>query len=109
MLLRPDQLADRHRQPQGAELVMEVVSEGEEARECDLKTKRAEYAQAGIKEYWIVDPELSEVTVLALDGKEYRVHGVFKRDQVATSALFPDFTVPVGPLFDAGENAANNR
>ena len=43
---------------EGADLVMEVVSSGDEDRRRDLKTKREEYAQARIPEYWIVDPEL---------------------------------------------------
>src|SRR5271170_7194366 len=39
----------------GADLVMEVVSEDDPGR--DLQTKREEYAEAGIPEYWIVDPQ----------------------------------------------------
>ncbi|HUG90229.1 MAG TPA: Uma2 family endonuclease, partial [Planctomycetaceae bacterium] len=45
-----------HSQPHGADLVAEVVSPGDENRERDLVTKPDEYAQAGIQEYWIVDP-----------------------------------------------------
>lgn len=41
----------------GADLAVEVVSEDDPGR--DLITKRLEYAQAGIPEYWIVDPLLS--------------------------------------------------
>ncbi len=39
----------------GADLVMEVVSDDDRKR--DLETKRIEYAQAAIPEYWIVDPQ----------------------------------------------------
>jgi Uma2 family endonuclease len=49
----------------GADLVMEVVSEDDPDRE--LVTKRVEYAQAGICEYWLLDPRDRTVTVLALD------------------------------------------
>ena len=41
----------------GADLVMEVVSDGEESHRLDRETKRDEYAKARIPEYWIVDPE----------------------------------------------------
>ncbi len=41
----------------------------------DLVEKREEYARAGIPEYWIVDPEQGQITVLALDGTGYAVHG----------------------------------
>ena len=37
----------------GADLVMEVVSGGEDDRRRDLETKVAEYARARIPEYWI--------------------------------------------------------
>ena len=80
---------------EGADLVMEVVSSGDEDRRRDLKTKREEYAQAGIPEYWIVDPELEQITVLTLDGQTYVVHGEFKRGEQATSKLLPGFAVDV--------------
>lgn len=49
--------------PDGADLVMEVVSDDETSRHRDLKTKWQEYAQAGIAEYWIVDPGNSRVVM----------------------------------------------
>ena len=48
----------------GADLVIEVVSRDDPQR--DLVTKRSEYAQAGIPEYWIVDPQTATITVLRL-------------------------------------------
>ncbi len=86
---------------EGADLVIEVVSGGRKDRERDLVTKRAEYAQAGIPEYWIVDPEPETVTVLRLDGESYAVHGVFRRGDVATSVLLNGFTANVDEVFDA--------
>jgi Uma2 family endonuclease len=80
---------------EGADLVMEVVSGSNDDRRRDLNTKREEYAQAGISEYWIVDPELGQITVLTLDGPTYAVHGEFKRGEQATSRLLPAFAVDV--------------
>jgi Uma2 family endonuclease len=82
---------------------MEVVSDGEENRKRDLETKPEEYARAGIAEYWIVDPQEQRVTVLALDGPSYRVHGVFGRSATATSVLLPGFAVSVDATLAAGE------
>src|SRR5712691_11899026 len=48
---------------EGADLVMEVVSEDEKSRERDLKIKPAEYARARIPEYWIIDPQQARITV----------------------------------------------
>jgi Uma2 family endonuclease len=79
----------------GADLVMEVVSEGDESRHRDLVTKRDEYAGAGIPEYWIVDPALGQITVLTLEGTSYAIHGEYSKGQHATSKLLPGFAVDV--------------
>lgn len=89
------------RYPDGADLVMEIVSESPEDRERDLEVKRREYAKAGIAEYWIVDPQESSVTVLALNRKtkKYREHAVFVKNETATSKLLSGFQVTVNDLF----------
>lgn len=92
--------------PTGADLAMEVVSEGALARERDLETKRVEYAAAGIPEYWTVDPELQQITVLTLVESEYRVHGVFGAGTTATSVLLEGFNVVVSDVFAAGAGPA---
>lgn len=104
--LRPGRLSSPHAPPQGADLVMEIVSEGSENRKRDLETKRQEYAQAGIAEYWIIDPQEQRITVLTLDGPTYRVHGEFIPGQQATSVLLPGFTVAVAEVFAAGQNVS---
>ena len=63
--------------------------------EFSLSQKREEYAQAGIPEYWIVDPELGQIIVLTLEDRIYVVHGEFKRGDQATSKLLPGFAVDV--------------
>jgi Uma2 family endonuclease len=78
---------------EGADLVMEVVSPSN--AEHDRETKRREYAQAGISEYWIVDTLQGHILVLALEGQAYRVHGQFGPGTQATSALLPGFSVDV--------------
>ena len=80
---------------EGADLVMEVVSPGAKDRKRDLVEKRRGYAKAGISEYWIADPVLKQITVLKLDGKEYKDVGVFKKGQKAGSALLKGFEVDV--------------
>ena len=87
----------------GADLVMEVVSEGDENRERDLVKKREDYARGGIPEYWIVDPEQSMVTVLRLEGNAYAVHGEFAPGSAATSALLNGFSIEVEAVFAAAK------
>jgi Uma2 family endonuclease len=103
--LRPGRIANLLGQPNGADLVMEVVSEGTVNRERDLDIKRREYATAGIAEYWIVDPQEQQITVLALDGTTYRVHGTFRQGEQAMSVLLPGFTVAVESVFAAGQQS----
>ena len=84
---------------QGADLVLEVVSPDKPER--DLVTKRGDYAEAGIPEYWIVNPQTETITVLRLEGEAYAEHGVFGRGATATSALLEGFAVEVDLVFDA--------
>jgi Uma2 family endonuclease len=83
----------------GADLVVEIVSPDDVQR--DTVIKRADYAAAGIPEYWIVNPQEETITVLQLEGNIYTVHGVFHRGQSATSALMTGFTVSVDAVFAA--------
>ena len=102
VFLKPGRIPDPRRQPEGADLAVEVVSEEVEDRQRDLITKRREYVQAGIAEYWIVDPKAETILVLVLDGAAYRVHGEFPRGTTATSVLLPTFAVEVTAMCDAG-------
>ena len=83
----------------GADLVVEIVSPDHAER--DTVMKRADYAAAGIPEYWIVNPEEGTIIVLQLEGSAYIAHGVFRRGDTATSALLQGFTVSVDAVCDA--------
>jgi len=99
VFLQPHRIKKWKGHPAGADLVVEVVSEGKENWERDYVEKRKEYAAAGIAEYWIVDPQERKTTVLALDGKEYREHGVFGLGDLANSVLLAGFSVNVNDAF----------
>lgn len=81
----------------GADLVMEVVSPDNPAR--DLVEKRRDYAEAGIPEYWIVNPLDRSVTVLTLIDGTYAAHGVFSGGTRATSVLLTDSAIAVDTIF----------
>ncbi len=83
----------------GADLVVEVISSSDPRR--DLETKRAEYAVAGIPEYWIVDPRDETVTVLTLPTgqSEYADAGKYARGEAAASVLLDGLTVDVAEVF----------
>ncbi len=94
--------ADSRRENQywnGADLVMEIVSPDDPDR--DLVTKREEFAQIGIPEYWIVNPKKATITVLRLQGQSYLEYGEFERGQTAASVFLQGFAVDVGDALDA--------
>jgi Uma2 family endonuclease len=94
VFMRTENSSRRHNEYwEGADLVMEVVSDDDRRR--DLQTKRFEYARGQIPEYWIVDPQREEITVLVLSDDRYDVHGTFKKGQQATSHLLPGFKIDV--------------
>jgi Uma2 family endonuclease len=79
---------------------MEVVSGGREDRRRDLVVKRAEYAAAGIAEYWIVDPDEKVILVLRLESGQYVEHGRFT-DGKAFSAALSGFAVSIADVWAA--------
>ena len=83
----------------GADLVVEVVSPDRPER--DLVDKKDDYAEAGIGEYWVVDPRDELITVLALGPAGYVEHGAYARGSVATSPLLDGFDIAVADVFDA--------
>lgn len=86
---------------EGADLVMEVVSESDPDR--DWIQKREDYAQAGIPEYWIVDPRSETITVLSLQDGKYSESGTFRRGETAKSILLDGFSAEVAAVFDAAK------
>jgi Uma2 family endonuclease len=83
----------------GADLVIEIVSPDDPER--DTVEKVADYAEAGIPEYWIVNPLTSTITVLVLEEDAYTEHGIFHRGARATSKLLCGFDVRVDEVLDA--------
>ncbi len=86
-----------------ATMVMEVVSEGDEAHERDYVTKREEYLAFGIREYWIVDPIAQIVSVLVRDGDAW-VEQVFRGDQKAISTILPGLDIALPDIWAAARD-----
>lgn len=100
VFMRKEHYSRRHSKAwDGADLAMEIVSPDEPSR--DYETKRQEYAEAGVAEYWIVDPREERVLVLALGEGAYRPHGDIRRGDSATSTTLPGFSIDVAALFDS--------
>jgi Uma2 family endonuclease len=101
LLLSASDPRDQDRFWLGADLALEVVSEDKPER--DLVEKRADYAEGGVPEYWIVNPMSETITVLRLQGAAYEEAGLYRRGPAATSVLRPEFSVPVADVFDSAQ------
>ena len=85
----------------GADLAVEVVSKSDPKR--DVETKLHEYAEAGIPEYWIVDPRNATITIYKLEsaGQRYAEVGVYKPGEFAASLLLEGLMIDVAAVFAA--------
>jgi Uma2 family endonuclease len=79
------------------DLVVEVRSPSTRGR--DGLTKRSLYARAGVREYWLVDPEARSVEVLALAEDAFRAVLRASGDGLVTSRLLPDLAFPASAIF----------
>ena len=73
----------------------------EDKPERDLVEKRGDYAERGVPEYWIVNPQSETVTVLRLPGDLDEEAGNYPRGELAVSELLAGFSVAVTAIFDA--------
>ena len=81
-------------------LVVEVLSK--RTRKRDVQVKRRLYEQMGVREYWLVDPELDTVQVLRLspEGRLARVEELTAEDGgTLTTPLLPGCGIDVRTLF----------
>ena len=77
------------------DLVVEILSSD---RNRDLVMKRDLYADAGIPEYWIVDPANGSISVLELSGSAYLERTLGSGDTLTTPTI-PGFELALADLF----------
>lgn len=75
------------------ELVVEILSPSNWVD--DRRTKFAVYAEAGIGEYWIIDPRTATVEVYQLRGEQYELLESYSTGDTISSVVLDGFTVPV--------------
>jgi len=83
-------------------LVVKVVSPGTTNQERDYRYKRSEYGARGILEYWIVDPEQSQVTILTLVAGFYE-EASFRGSDRLISTLFPQLELTAAQVLNPQE------
>jgi Uma2 family endonuclease len=81
------------------DLVIEILSVG--TRKTDEIIKRKLYERYGVREYWIVDPELETVKIYRLNNEGYvrPLELAREANETLSTPLLPGFQVPLGELF----------
>jgi len=86
----------RERHPQTAELVIEVAIHTEEID----RRKAALYAEAGVREFWLVEPRARRVTVFrSPQGRTFGERTVFEGDQTVSCVALPGFEARLRLMF----------
>jgi Uma2 family endonuclease len=78
-------------------LAVEIISPSSAMQ--DRMRKMRLYAEAGVKEYWIVTPYPSMVEIFLLDGKKYLMHKTFGRDDILVSGIFKNLKINLKDVF----------
>src|SRR5579864_3637340 len=79
------------------DLAVEIISPS--SATYDRLTKLGVYEQAGIPEYWLVNPKRRTIEVFVLEEWQYRSLGVFKGEEALSSRLIPSGRVAVERFF----------
>jgi Uma2 family endonuclease len=66
----------------------------------DLLYKFNKYLEAGVREYWIVDPDEKTLAVYVLDGNRY-VFADYKGEAEVSSTVLQGFTFRLKTIFPA--------
>lgn len=94
---QPEILTEKHIAGAPA-LVVEILSPGTRTR--DQRLKRQLFEQSGVREYWMVDPDLDTVTVDRLDDTGiFANREVLGADAVLSTPLLPGWSFTLTQLF----------
>ena len=81
------------------DLIVEVVSPGEANEERDRTVKRQLYSRRGVREYWVVDPQLRLIEVYRLQENVLILVATLHDGDTLTSPLLPGFSCVVNEVF----------
>ncbi len=84
-------------------LVVEVVSPGDESKpnyKRDYQDKRKQYAEIGVPEYWLIDPDREWVMIGTLTGGRYQF-ATFRGEQAIVSPTFPELKLTAAIVLGA--------
>jgi Uma2 family endonuclease len=80
------------------EIVIEVLSPGQQNAERDTETKRKLYTRRGVQEYWVVDWRQQQVQIYRREQAALMLHATLFADDDIVSPLLPGFRCAVRRL-----------
>jgi Uma2 family endonuclease len=98
----PDEMRD------APTIVIEIVSADRRDRQRDYETKRAEYSQIGVLEYWIMDRFQRRVTVVRFGGSG-ETQTLYAETELLTTPLLPGVELPLPRWFAVADRFTRNR
>jgi Uma2 family endonuclease len=84
------------------DIAVEIISPSTSSKQHLLKFNA--YLDAGIREYWVIDPEEKRAQVHVYENGHF-ISSAYKRDAVIQSTVLPDFSVGLKSLWAAAEDA----
>jgi Uma2 family endonuclease len=82
------------------DLLVEVVSPGDTNSQRDRHLKRQLYSRRGVREYWVVDPQLRTIEVYRLHENVLVLEATLRGSDVLTSPFLPGFSGGIADIFD---------
>jgi Uma2 family endonuclease len=79
------------------DIAVEILSPSSLDR--DRYIKKRLFQRAGVREYWVIDPEASSLIVYRLDQGTYGIRARYDRTSVLESPEFPALRIPLRDVF----------
>ncbi len=86
-------------------IVIEIVSKGRRDQRRDYEQKRAEYAELGVKEYWVFDRFRRTITICCGD----EVTRVVKENETYETKLLPGFQLSLEKLLAVADRWSEEK
>ncbi len=79
------------------DIVLEVLSPS--TAYYDLRKKKEVYEEKGVKEFWIVDPELEEIEVYVNEGKAFNLFSKARKEGNVRSKIIEGLEIDIKEIF----------
>jgi Uma2 family endonuclease len=82
------------------ELMVEVLSPGDQNEQRDKEVKLKLYSRHGVQEYWVLNWQIKTLEIYRRDGVQLQLVATLLGNDTLTSPLLPDFSVVLSIIFN---------